>query len=79
MGMDIYAGTLTRYYAQNWKTAAQQFAEENGWGYQRIMPEGTSQEEGEMLSPAEIQADMEQWRDGLLKALTPEGREVYAP
>ena len=79
MGMDIYAGTLTRYYAQNWKTAAQQFAEENGWGYQRIMPEGTSPEEGEALSPAEIQADMEQWRDWLLKALTPEGGEVYAP
>ena len=32
MGMDIYSGTLTRYYAQNWKTAVQLFAEENGWG-----------------------------------------------
>lgn len=27
MGLDIYAGTLTRYYMNNWKTVAQQFAE----------------------------------------------------
>ena len=27
MGLDIYAGTLTRYYNHNWKTQAQQFAE----------------------------------------------------
>lgn len=28
MGLDIYAGTLTRYYAQNWKSVTQQWAEE---------------------------------------------------
>ncbi|MDO5406836.1 MAG: hypothetical protein Q4F28_05855 [Eubacteriales bacterium] len=30
MGLDIYAGTLARYYTHNWKTAAQQFAEAKG-------------------------------------------------
>ena len=25
MGLDIYAGTLTRYYAHNWKTVTQQW------------------------------------------------------
>ena len=30
MGLDIYAGTLTRYYTQNWKTAVQQFGEAHG-------------------------------------------------
>ena len=30
MGLDIYAGTLTRYYTHNWKTVTQLFAEENG-------------------------------------------------
>ena len=29
MGLDIYAGTLTRYYSHNWKTVVQQWAEEN--------------------------------------------------
>jgi hypothetical protein len=31
MGLDIYAGTLTRYYSHNWKTVVQQWAEENGY------------------------------------------------
>ena len=26
MGLDIYAGTLTRYYSHNWKTVVQQWA-----------------------------------------------------
>ena len=30
MGLDIYAGKLTRYYSRNWKTIVQQLAEENG-------------------------------------------------
>ena len=28
MGLDIYAGTLTRYYYHKWKTVVQQWAEE---------------------------------------------------
>lgn len=30
MGLDIYAGTLTRYYSRNWKNNVQQIAEANG-------------------------------------------------
>ena len=30
MGLDIYSGTLTRYYSRNWKTVVQQLSEENG-------------------------------------------------
>ena len=37
MGLDIYAGTLTRYYSHNWKTIVQQWAEENGYTFNRIM------------------------------------------
>ena len=33
MGLDIYAGTLTRYYSHNWKTVVQQWAEENGYTF----------------------------------------------
>ena len=39
MGLDIYAGTLTRYYSHNWKTVVQQWAEENGYSFNRITPE----------------------------------------
>lgn len=30
MGLDIYAGTLTRYYSRNWKNMVQKFSKENG-------------------------------------------------
>ena len=29
MGLDLYAGTLSRYYSHNWKTIVPQWAEEN--------------------------------------------------
>jgi len=79
MGLDIYAGTLTRYYAQNWKTVGQQWAEEHGWGFQRITPGGERLDEEEKASPAEIQADVENWRDQVLAAVSQPGREPYAP
>ena len=56
MGLDIYAGTLTRYYSHNWKTVVQQWSEENGYAFNRITPDGESADNEEELSPAEIQA-----------------------
>ncbi len=79
MGLDIYAGTLTRYYAQNWQTVNQQWAEEHGWGFERITPEGAPLADGGQASPTEIQADMENWRDNVLSALAQPGQEPYAP
>lgn len=40
MGLDLYAGPLTRYYAHNWKTVNQQWAEQYGYGFQRVGPTG---------------------------------------
>ena len=37
MGLDIYAGTLTRYYSHNWKTVVQQWAEKNGYTFNRVI------------------------------------------
>ena len=49
MGLDIYAGTLTRYYTQNWKTAVQQFGEAHGIPVQiiRANPEEHPADEAE--------------------------------
>lgn len=69
MGLDIYAGTLTRYFCQNWKTAVQQWAEENGFTFSRIAPDGAAIEK-EPLDPVLVQADMEGWRDALLAAIS---------
>ena len=79
MGLDIYAGTLTRYYSHNWKTAVQQWAEENGYTFNRITPDGETADDGEELSPAEVQAVVENWRDQILGAITQPGQEPYAP
>jgi len=79
MGLDIYAGTLTRYYAQNWKTVSQQWAEEHGWSFQRITPGGEPISDEGRPSPAEIQADVENWRDQILVALTRPDQEPYIP
>ena len=66
MGLDIYAGTLTRYYSHNWKTVVQQWAEENGWSFQKITPDGEAAD-NEELSPTDVQAAVENWRDQILE------------
>ena len=63
MGLDIYAGTLTRYYSHNWKTVTQQWAEKNGWGFQKITPNGEPVDNEEELSPAEVQSAVENSRE----------------
>ena len=73
MGLDIYAGTLTRYYAHNWKTAVQQWAEENGYTFNRITPDGDPVDDGEELSLAEVLAAVENWRDQILAAIAQPG------
>lgn len=77
MGLDLYAGTLTRYYANNWKTAARQWAEENGLSFSRVTPDGESIEDEE-VSADEVQRAMENWRDRILAAVTAPGKEPYA-
>ena len=79
MGLDIYAGTLTRYYSHNWKTITQQWAEENGWGFQKITPDGEPADNEEELSPAEIQAAVENWRDQILSAISQPGQPPTLP
>lgn len=66
MGLDIYAGPLTRYYTHNWKTAAQKWAEENGMGYEMVRANDDGQEE---LSPEEVCRIVSGWRDSALEAV----------
>ena len=66
MGLDIYAGTLTRYYSRNWKTILQQWAEKNGMQVSIIRPE---EQDVEPASVEEITAGVTGWRDQLTQAL----------
>ena len=65
MGLDIYAGTLTRYYTQNWKTAVQQFGEAHGIPVQiiRANPEEHPADEAEVLER------VTEWRKHILNGL----------
>ena len=65
MGLDIYAGTLTRYYTNNWKTIVQQIAEENGMRFEAVR----TQDDDEDLSPEEALEIVTEWRDAVINAL----------
>ena len=69
MGLDLYAGTFTRYYTRNWKTVVEAWAEANGVDFKR-----TEAEDEEKLSPEEVQAIVCAWRDEMLQAVTPENQ-----
>lgn len=79
MGLDIYTGTLTRYYAHNWKTVVQQWAEENGYGFKRFNPNEKEEQEEEELSPADIQSISEGWRDNFLGFVSQSTNRSYEP
>lgn len=74
MGLDIYAGTLTRYYTHNWKTVTQQFAEANGMAFQtfRVQPEPNDE-----LSVDEVKEVVTQWRDKIINGLNLEPKPLW--
>ena len=57
MGLDIYAGTLTRYYSHNWKNKVQQIAEANG--QKCVMKD----DDGNEIKPIEDKAELMEIRD----------------
>lgn len=59
MGLDIYAGTLTRYYCRDWKNITQQLSEENG--QKCVMVDGCGNE----IKPEENEEVIEQIRDAV--------------
>ncbi|MBR5713142.1 MAG: hypothetical protein IKX54_06055 [Lachnospiraceae bacterium] len=66
MGLDVYAGTLTRYYARNWKTIVQQWGEANGYQVNVVR---SSADGGETASPEVILQAVTGWRDQLIGQL----------
>ena len=70
MGLDIYAGTLTRYYSHNWKTITQQLSEENGQHYKQVDENGNEIKHVDDIGEIELIRDVIcQWSDGLASNL----------
>lgn len=76
MGMDIYAGTFTRYYARNWKTAVQKFCEENDIKYSIVRAPQNEVPEGQEVPPEEIEKDVAEWQEYMISALKRLGIET---
>jgi hypothetical protein len=66
MAFDIYVGSFTRYYRQDWENVAQRWARENGIRYNLITPGG---EQGPPASAAEISQFIVSWRETLNSSL----------
>jgi hypothetical protein len=65
MGLDVYAGTMTRYYSHNWKTIIQQWGEANGYNVNVVR----ANEDEEQTPPEEIQKVVTEWRDLLIERI----------
>jgi len=77
MGLDIYAGTLTRYYSGNWKLITQQVAEELGMSFSITTPEGQSTSPN--FNPEEvedIQNCIQEWQTYLSDSTPTEYKET---
>ncbi|MDE7281027.1 MAG: hypothetical protein K2N36_04745, partial [Ruminiclostridium sp.] len=68
MGLDIYAGTYTRYYARNWKTVNQQFCEANGFEYHQIRADNSPPPPAE-----EVMKGVNRWEEQLIQVLKNSG------
>ncbi len=66
MGLDIYVGTLTRYYCGDWETVVQQVARKQGMQVQVIRP---GHSEDAVTDPAKVRPLVLQWQQLLSEAL----------
>jgi hypothetical protein len=62
MGLDLYVGSLTRYFCGNWETIIQQHAREKGLGYLRVQLNDNPKP---LPSKEEAQQDVINWRISL--------------
>ncbi len=67
MGLDIYVGSFTRYYAHQWETIVQQAGRADGISVEIVRTEPTSTDA--ISDPDQINAGILQWRQGLGTAL----------
>ena len=66
MGLDVYVGSLTRYYSGEWETIVQRISRENNLKFQTIRQHDP---EGSIKDPNIIRPVVLQWRESLSAGL----------
>ena len=70
MGLDIYVGSLTRYYLRDWETVVQKYGREQGLKVQVVRPAAEQVEQVQQASPMEVLSAVTGWRSGLNESLS---------
>jgi hypothetical protein len=76
MAVDLYVGTLTRYYTNQWENVAQKMARERGLKYSTISPQ-TAKEEAE-TDPTKVEIALQHWQRNVSEALCGAGGSEVA-
>jgi hypothetical protein len=63
MALDIYVGSLTRYYVGKWETAGARYAREQGIPYQTVRPHPESHDA--VTDPVVVKEAVQGWRSSL--------------
>jgi len=69
MALDVYVGTLTRYFTGDWETVAQRYARETGMEIQIIRPGMEPGQEPERPEAAEVEEAVAAWKAYLSEAI----------
>ena len=67
MGLDVYVGSLTRYYSGDWETVVARAAREQGMGFEVIRSNPDPPDK--IIDPAVISQAVDAWRNSLEKGL----------
>jgi len=73
MGLDVYVGSLTRYYSGQWETIVQRSAREDGIRFSVVRPDSPPDA---LTNPADVEPIILAWRTGLQNGLAPHGNIV---
>jgi hypothetical protein len=65
MGLDVYVGSLTRYFSGDWETTIAQYAREQGIPYRVI---GRVEEEDAVTDPREVRSITAEWLQAISDA-----------
>ena len=77
MGLDVYAGTLTRYYLRDWETVVQQYARENGLQVKIVGPDGEHKRVDDAASRAQTTELVTLWKSMLVDGLKQHLQEPF--